>query len=76
MIGVAVTITSEQAEWLVQEATQDCNKSELVSEAIELLRAKREGLLGQVIYDELKENKNGETSRKSWMGKEIFRART
>ncbi len=58
-VTVAFTITSEQAEWLSQEAlnTQGFNKSALAREAIELLRAKREGSLNQLIYDELVQSK-------------------
>lgn len=43
-VSVSFTITSEQAEWLAKEAlnTQGFNKSELVREALKLLKDNRE----------------------------------
>lgn len=43
-VTASFSITSKQAEWLAEEAlkTQGFNKSELVREALELLKKKRE----------------------------------
>ena len=74
-IPVAFSITPEQNRWIESEAIARAqgtmltvNKSVVAREAIELLRAKREGLLNQLILDELvksKENRNVQETQHS-----------